>query len=506
MESLADKVAAREGVSAFSEEVAGRSPFRPRRLLLAADVASAALTIGPTYFIFMSRSIQASQATVTATTITLIMILALALLFRYGHYTNRRRISAFSDVGAVVKCLAIGAAVTTLFMYLTNGYFTGHTSPSRLATGSYLLIFFLLAILSRMLLRSYERRLFAEGLTVRRILLLGVGEAAADFLQFVHHRPWLGVSIAGQIAYGPNGNAQGDGPGSDGSLPVTHLTNNLQGLGRLDQLIRASGASEVLVALDTEEQSELPDVVNLLALAHVPFKVIPSLFEQSYRATELLGYAEIPVIDVEVDPLDRVARLFKRALDVTVAVTALLLLLPLELLIVLAIVAESGFPFIYTQERVGKNARCFKFYKFRTMVKDADQRLKELEAQNEAGCDGRMFKIREDPRVTRVGRVLRRHSLDELPQLVNVLKMDMSMVGPRPPLPAEVLKYEHEHIYRLRALPGMTGLWQISGRSDLGFDDMVKLDRHYMDHWSVRLDLDIMLRTIFGVFGRKGAY
>ena len=502
MESLADRISPRESASASATEGARRSFLRPRRLLFLADLVSAALVIGPTYFVFRFHSIVSEQAVVTVVTIALIMVFALALLFRNGSYTNRRRISRFSDVGAVVKYLVLGAAATMLLMYLTKGFFTGHTSPSRLATGSYLLIFFLLSVLSRILLRFYQRRLFAEGRTVSKILLVGVGETAQDFLQFVSHRPWLGVSVAGQIVYGPNGVEHADHEG----IPLAHVTNNLQGLGHLDEMLRASGAAEVVVALEPSEQSELPDIVHLLTLAHVPFKVVPSLFEQSYRATELLGYAEIPVIDVQVDPLDRVARLFKRALDITVAVTALLVLLPLELLIVLAIVAESGLPVIYTQERVGKNARRFRFYKFRTMVKDADQHLDELAAQNEAGSDGRMFKIRMDPRVTRVGRILRRFSLDELPQLVNVLKKDMSMVGPRPPLPAEVQKYEYEHIYRLRATPGMTGLWQISGRSDLGFDDMVKLDRFYLDHWSVQMDAGILLRTIFVIVSRRGAY
>jgi lipopolysaccharide/colanic/teichoic acid biosynthesis glycosyltransferase len=193
-------------------------------------------------------------------------------------------------------------------------------------------------------------------------------------------------------------------------------------------------------------------------------------------------------------------------LDVCVAVVLLVLLLPLEFLIILAIVAESGLPIIYQQERVGKNARRFQMYKFRTMIRDADKRRIDLEAQNEAGTDGRMFKIRNDPRVTRVGAVLRRFSLDELPQLFNVLKKDMSMVGPRPPLLIEVERYEEEHLYRLKARPGVTGLWQVSGRSDLHFDDMVKLDRYYLDNWSLLLDAEILLRTVFVVVSRKGAY
>jgi lipopolysaccharide/colanic/teichoic acid biosynthesis glycosyltransferase len=235
--------------------------------------------------------------------------------------------------------------------------------------------------------------------------------------------------------------------------------------------------------------------------------VVPSLFEQTYRTTELLGFAELPVVDVGVDPLDRVARTFKRALDVAVASAAIILLLPLELLVITAIVVESGLPVLYKSRRIGKNGKPFFMYKFRTMAKDADDRFTEVAAQNElVGAEGRMFKMRSDPRVTRVGAVLRKFSLDELPQFINVLKDDMSVVGPRPPLPREVENYERQHLHRLRAMPGITGLWQISGRSDLDFEDMVRLDRHYLDHWSVGLDLQIIFKTVLVVLGRKGAY
>jgi exopolysaccharide biosynthesis polyprenyl glycosylphosphotransferase len=247
-------------------------------------------------------------------------------------------------------------------------------------------------------------------------------------------------------------------------------------------------------------------VTRLLDLGHVPFKVIPSLFEQTYRATELLGYAEIPVIDVRVDAIDSVNRFWKRALDLCVAAGALVILLPLELAIIVAIAAETGWPVFYNQPRIGKNGRRFTMYKFRTMVKDADQRLAELQVKNEVDGAGRMFKMRVDPRVTRVGAVLRKLSLDEMPQLINVLRNDMSMVGPRPPLPGEVDNYEEQHLYRLKAIPGMTGLWQISGRSDLDFEDMVRLDRYYLDNWSLGMDIGILLRTLWVVVTRKGAF
>jgi lipopolysaccharide/colanic/teichoic acid biosynthesis glycosyltransferase len=152
---------------------------------------------------------------------------------------------------------------------------------------------------------------------------------------------------------------------------------------------------------------------------------------------------------------------------------------------------------------VGRNGAHFQMLKFRTMVHDAEERLAELQCQNEA--EGHLFKMRDDPRVTRVGAFLRTWSLDEFPQFINVLRGDMSVVGPRPPLPQEVECYDTAHYYRLKVTPGITGLWQVSGRSDLGFDDMLKLDRQYIENWSLSLDFIILLKTIHAVLARRGA-
>ena len=215
----------------------------------------------------------------------------------------------------------------------------------------------------------------------------------------------------------------------------------------------------------------------------------------------------MPVIDVDDDALDRLSRTVKRTMDVSLSLLVVLVLLPLELLAAAAIVIESGRPVFFKQQRVGKNGRRFTVYKFRTMTHNAESRLKELKAENElSDSAGRMFKMRKDPRVTRVGAVLRKLSLDEFPQFLNVLRGEMSVVGPRPPLPDEVERYEREHLYRLRALPGITGLWQVSGRNELSFEDMVRLDRYYLDNWSLGLDLSIILRTIPIIFTGRGAY
>ena len=197
-------------------------------------------------------------------------------------------------------------------------------------------------------------------------------------------------------------------------------------------------------------------------------------------------------------------RMAKRALDITVAVTLLVLLAPLLAVIALVIRLESTGPVIFRQTRCGANGRQFRYYKFRSMVANAEAHRGELEALNEA--DGPIFKIKADPRITRVGRILRRSSLDELPQLWNVLQGELRLVGPRPPIPAETAQYEPWHLNRLWAPGGMTGLWQVSGRSELSFDDMVRLDIDYIERWSIWLDVRVLCRTLLAVITMHGAY
>lgn len=194
----------------------------------------------------------------------------------------------------------------------------------------------------------------------------------------------------------------------------------------------------------------------------------------------------------------------KRALDLILASIGLLGSLPIWLVIVLAIRIDSRGPAIFVQDRVGIHGRRFRFFKFRSMYSDAEQRLADLKASNEAS--GPVFKMRRDPRITRVGAFLRRSSLDELPQLLNILRGDMSFVGPRPPLPDEVAQYRPSDAARLGVKPGLTCLWQIRGRSTVGFDEWMEYDREYIRDMSLRLDLSILARTVRAVLSGQGAY
>jgi exopolysaccharide biosynthesis polyprenyl glycosylphosphotransferase len=214
--------------------------------------------------------------------------------------------------------------------------------------------------------------------------------------------------------------------------------------------------------------------------------------------------AGIPLTHVEAPEFRGGRKVVKYTVDRAMALFAVLLAAPLLLLIAIAVKLDSRGPVFFRQTRVGQGGKEFGVYKFRSMVVDADAMLAKLAAQNET--DGLMFKMRRDPRVTRVGRFLRKWSLDELPQLFNVLLGHMSLVGPRPPLPREVAQYSNDVARRLLVKPGMTGLWQVSGRSDLSWEDGIRLDLYYVENWSLTADLTILWKTFGAVVKGRGAY
>ncbi|MEB3376391.1 sugar transferase [Pediococcus pentosaceus] len=210
------------------------------------------------------------------------------------------------------------------------------------------------------------------------------------------------------------------------------------------------------------------------------------------------------LIDEQAQNQRYVYRFFKRALDIVASVIGLIVLSPVFLIVSLAIKAEDRGPIFYSQVRLGKGQRPFKMYKFRSMIVDADKKLGKLLKQNEV--EGAMFKMKDDPRITKTGKFIRKHSLDELPQLWNVLLGDMSLVGPRPPLEREVVEYSEYDKQRLIAKPGCTGLWQISGRNEVGFDEMVSLDLRYIQDSNIIFDVIILLKTVIIFIRPNGAY
>jgi exopolysaccharide biosynthesis polyprenyl glycosylphosphotransferase len=279
------------------------------------------------------------------------------------------------------------------------------------------------------------------------------------------------------------------------------------GLGPIDNLSRElveNQVDEVIITLPWQYHRRIMSVLRQCQQADVKARVVPDVLQLSLDKVDIEVLNGIPLISVKPHTIAGPQFAIKRAMDLTLGGLGLIIALPIMGALALAVKLDSPGPVFFIQKRVGRNGREFRAYKFRSMVADAERLKSQLEQLNEA--DGPLFKIKDDPRLTRVGRFLRRTSLDELPQIFNVLKGEMSLVGPRPALPEEVAAYEPWHRKRLEALPGMTGLWQVSGRSNLGFDEMVMLDIYYVENWSPGLDLSILIRTIPKVLIGEGAY
>jgi exopolysaccharide biosynthesis polyprenyl glycosylphosphotransferase len=275
-------------------------------------------------------------------------------------------------------------------------------------------------------------------------------------------------------------------------------------LDRLAALLERERPDEVVLAEAHFDEQVVLDVVQLAHRHGVKVKLAPTTTELLVHEGEYVPGQGIPLFELRPPMLTGVEWATKRGFDLVVSVLFLVLGIPLWLLIAAAIKVDSRGPVLYVSRRVGVREQEFGMLKFRTMVAGAAEQQDALEDENEAS--GALFKIRDDPRVTRVGRVLRRLSLDELPQLVNVLRGEMSLVGPRPlPLRDHAMLQEW-HRARSLVLPGMTGLWQISGRAGLEFDDLVRLDFTYIENWSIWSDVSIIARTIPAVLGRRGAY
>ncbi|MBN1461289.1 MAG: sugar transferase [Armatimonadetes bacterium] len=456
---------------------------RPRQLLRTLDLLAVLAAFVVAALLFTGRFAEQSFSLAADLVFQgMICAVVLFLLYRDGQYSADRRMSNVADLVSVVKNAALAFFFVCGLWLATDGFFTGYRDQSRMLVFTAMLIFAGVLALNRLALTWYQRRLFAQGEGTRKVLLVGQGVTAEEFVDFLEKRPRLGLRCTATMP------ARGD------AFSVE----------RIRTMLGSGEVSDVILALDPAEREDFDRISRDLSYAGLGFRVVPSLFEESLRATRASGFRGVSVFNVDVDPLDHVQRTLKRALDVTVSLAALVVLAPALACIAVAVKLDSRGPVIFRQVRLGIGGRPFEILKFRTMVVDAEARLVELAAHDEG--DGPHFKMRHDPRITRVGAFLRRWSMDELLQFVNVLRGDMSLVGPRPPLPREVDKYDTPALIRLRGKPGITGLWQVSGRKDLEFDDMVRLDRQYLENWSLSLDLNVLLRTVSVVLARRGAY
>ncbi|MEU4695269.1 sugar transferase [Actinoplanes sp. NPDC023714] len=370
----------------------------------------------------------------------------------------------------------------------------------RLARG-YVIIAMPLAIavdiFARYVFRQMLHRSWARGERLNRVILVGHERAVADMARRLRRERFHGLGVIGAcLPPGVTRSRFVDG------LPPIYGTFD----GVATAVARSDADTVVVLSCPEIDGPALRRLAWQLERDEIDLIVASTLVDVAGDRTTIRPVDGLPMLHVEHPRLKGSARFVKNLFDRVGALLLLTVISPL-LAVVAALVAfgpGGRGPAIFRQERVGKDGQLFVLYKFRTMVVDAEAKLAELKALNEH--DGELFKIRKDPRVTPIGRFLRRYSLDELPQLVNVLKGDMSLVGPRPPLAAEVAGYPADMRRRLVVKPGLTGLWQVSGRSDLSWEESIRLDLTYVENWSMAMDLAILARTVSAVVRSSGAY
>jgi exopolysaccharide biosynthesis polyprenyl glycosylphosphotransferase len=353
-----------------------------------------------------------------------------------------------------------------------------------------------LALLGRYVARRRLRRARKQGRYLQDVLVIGHEWAVLDLVAELRRNPDSGLNVVGACVPGGHGSRQM----SDMQVPV------IGDLNQVVESVKRVGADVLAVTTCVEfGGSELRRVCWALENTDVEIVVAPALIEVAGPRLHIRPVSQLPLLHVEKPEFTGGRRIVKRAFDVIVASVALLVLSPVFLGIAIAVRLSSAGPAMFRQTRVGMRGKPFTIYKFRSMHSNAELTNKELEHFNH-NADGLLFKIPGDPRVTSFGRFLRRYSLDELAQLINVVKGDMSLVGPRPPLPSEVERYADDVRRRLLVKPGVTGLWQVSGRSDLSWEDSVRLDLRYVENWSLVWDFEIMWKTMSAVFRAAGAY
>ena len=350
-------------------------------------------------------------------------------------------------------------------------FFVNQDASNRLIVLFTLVINYILLVSYRIVLFRIKRH---GALDVRHVAVVGTGQAARDFASIIEKQHAWGLKLTGVFG-----------------------KSDVRGI------LEQGGVDELILIADGASLEEFTDTFLLCEELGVTARVVLNFFPHSISRVELHELDGFPLLSFSTTPTNEALMFVRRILDVLLASVLAILTLPITIATAALIKVTSPGPVLFKQERSGLNGRVFVMYKFRSMTDNSEQLRFELETLNE--MDGPVFKSSRDPRITVIGKVIRRFSVDELPQLYNVLRGDMSLVGPRPPLPQEVARYARWQRRRLSMKPGMTCLWQISGRNEVSFDDWMKLDLTYIDNWSLLLDLKILLKTVPVVLLGRGA-
>jgi exopolysaccharide biosynthesis polyprenyl glycosylphosphotransferase len=419
--------------------------------------------------------------------VLLYLLTLLTMFYLAGFYTFGRTVTYFDLFLGIAK-----AQFATLTLVILLLFVLKVQDVSRLLLFIYAAVGWAVLLAGKAALKLVAGRLQRRGYDAVTALVCGTGTLAESVIDNLHRRPDLGYRVVGCIDVDPERlNTE------VGGVRVIGLTS------QLGEILTARSIDEVFFAIPSHLVKDLDKLVYNCEEVGVRANIVWDLYRPAIAKTVMREFLDVPVLTFTATPMQVGQLMVKRAIDLVGGVLGLVVAAPLIALVAVLIKATSPGPVLFTQVRSGLNGRTFPMLKFRTMVRDAEQRRHEVEHLNE--MSGPVFKATHDPRVTRVGRWLRRTSIDELPQLINVVKGEMSLVGPRPPIPDEVARYERWQRRRLSMKPGLTCFWQINGRNAVDFGEWMRLDLRYIDNWSLALDLKILLATIPVVFSRRGA-
>jgi exopolysaccharide biosynthesis polyprenyl glycosylphosphotransferase len=402
-------------------------------------------------------------------------------------YDPRHTLRLITEIQTIIQAWLFGWLTEAGLLYLTYRYI------SRLEVVYFAAFSLALIVAHRAVLRVFFMLIGGRTSDARRVLVVGTGPIAHDVSQMVRSHAWAGLSLAGFVT----GNGSTD-PADSALTPILGTIDETAGIVETQQI------NEVLIALPSEAQVDMRNLVHELQWQPVNIRIVPDYFDLAFLHVQVEDFGGMPLLTLKEPSLTPFQRVVKRAFDLIVTGAGLIVALPAMAVIALAIRADSPGPVIFKQERIGEGGRPFVMHKFRTMVAGAERLQDEVITYDDQG--NILHKHADDPRITRVGRFLRRTSLDELPNIYNILRGEMSLVGPRPEMPWLVEKYKPWQRKRFEVPQGMTGWWQISGRADKPMHLHTEEDLFYIRNYSLWLDIQILWRTVAAVLLRRGAY
>lgn len=408
--------------------------------------------------------------------LVIVSLLWLAVFKLIGLYDSKRTASLLDELASLFLAISVSTLLLLSLLFLYREFWF-----SRLVIVNAWFVALILLGLERTLVFGINSWLRSRGWNVRNVLILGTGEMGQVLVNKISADKNLGYNVVA-------------------SIPVLEPIDTE----RIKEIVKANKVKEIIIACSSLSAERILDIVTECERTGVEFKIVPGILELIASRLDVEELSGIPLLTISEISLKGLNAIIKRSFDVIFSSFGLVVFSPVFVFFALLIKITSAGPVFFRQERVGKDGEAFYMFKFRSMVQDAEKLFPQLAPLSEV--DGNLFKMKNDPRITPLGKFMRRYSIDELPQVLNVLLGQMSLVGPRPPLPREVVKYSSWHMKRLRVRPGITGPWQVAGRSLLPFEEMVHLDIYYIENWSLWLDLKILLRTLPVVLLGTGAY